>query len=568
MPILSMKTILRTLYIAGALFLLIYLIRPVLNYGYMALPLGLLIIAIIYLALSFKSNRKFTLGKKIAGSVVALSLLYILGVGVFGTWSLFHAEEYRDLLGSIGTGKNFSESVAPIETSQIRLVDEATAHRLGDKVLGERPSLGSQTKLGDFNIQKVGDQLYWVAPLLHSGFFKWAANSEGTPAYVMVSATNERDVKLVQEYNGQPIQIKYQPKAFFGTYLARHLYFNGFLSQGLTDYTFEIDDNGKPYWVVTYFDKEIGFSGKQPKGVVVVDAASGEMKKYSPEEAPAWVDRIQPEYIVEDQLDWYGEYVHGFWNFSNRDKLQTTKGMSLVYGKNNRSYWYTGITSVGSDEGTVGFVLVDTRTKETTLFRQTGATETAAMQSAAGKVQEKGYEPSFPITYNINGVPTYVMALKDQAGLVKMAAMVSVQDYSLVGVGGTLQEALRSYRGTVNSLGNALAPSSQRQYQQLQSTINRIGQEVLNGNTYYYMILEGQNDQLFVATSGLSASLPVTKIGDQVQIQYDDSLSQIVDILAFENLSLPLKMRPKQREKLEDFKLSELPIRSDSTTVQ
>ena len=40
------------------------------------------------------------------------------------------------------------------------------------------------------------------------------------------------------------------------------------------------------------------------------------------------------------------------------------------------------------------------------------------MQSAKGKVQEKGYTASFPILYNINGVPTYVMSLKDKAGLV------------------------------------------------------------------------------------------------------------------------------------------------------
>jgi hypothetical protein len=544
--------------------LFIYLARPVLNWGYLSLPLGILGIALLYISLSFAKSKTITTGKKVAGAAILLVILYILGVGIFGTWSLFHAEEYRNLLGEVAIGENFSESVAPIETSRIRLVDEATAHRLGDKVLGERPSLGSQTKLGDFNIQKVGDQLYWVAPLLHSGFFKWAANPEGTPAYVMVSATNERDVKLVQEYGGQPIKIKYQPNGFFGTYLPRHLYFNGYLSRGLTDYTFEVDDTGKPYWVVTYFSKEIGFSGKQPQGVVVVDAATGQMQSYPPTEAPAWVDRVQPEDIIDDQLDWWGEYVHGFWNFSNKDKLQTTKGMSLVYGKNNRSYWYTGITSVGNDEGTVGFVLVDTRNKETTWFRQTGATETAAMQSAAGKVQEKGYEPSFPITYNINGVPTYVMALKDQAGLIKMAAMVSVQDYSLVGVGSTLQEALRSYRGTINNLGNALAPSSSRTYLKLQSSISRLGQETLNGNTYYYLLLEGEEDRLFVATTGLSAALPITQAGDIVEVQYDDTVSQVVDLLKFENLSLELRLSKQQRQKLKEFQEIELPKIPDS----
>jgi hypothetical protein len=186
------------------------------------------------------------------------------------------------------------------------------------------------------------------------------------------------------------------------------------------------------------------------------------------------------------------------------------------------------------------------------------------MQSAAGKVQEKGYEPSFPITYNINGVPTYVMALKDQAGLIKMAAMVSVQDYSLVGVGSTLQEALRSYRGTINNLGNALAPSSSRTYLKLQSSISRLGQETLNGNTYYYLLLEGEEDRLFVATTGLSAALPITQAGDIVEVQYDDTVSQVVDLLKFENLSLELRLSKQQRQKLKEFQEIELPKIPDS----
>jgi hypothetical protein len=60
-----------------------------------------------------------------------------------------------------------------------------------------------------------------------------------------------------------------------------------------------------------------------------------------------------------------GNYVHGYWNFSNANKLQITEGLTLVYGNDNKSYWYTGLTSVGKDESAVGFV--DTRTKETIL---------------------------------------------------------------------------------------------------------------------------------------------------------------------------------------------------------
>lgn len=553
MPPLMRNVAAVVLLLLGA-FLYVYLVMPVLNIGFAGLPLGIIVLSSLYLVLGFSRSKALTTGKKVAAAAFATAFAYLFFGIVFGTWALFRAEEYQNLLGEMRLGEDFSENVAPIKTDQIRIVDRATAYRLGDKVLGERPSLGSQAKLGDFNIQKVGERLFWVAPLLHSGFFKWAANSAGTPAYVMVSATNERDVRLVQTYNNEPVRIQYQPEGFFGDDLSGHVYFGGYTGLGLMDYTFEINDEGKPFWVVTLYDKEVGFSGRQTAGIVLVDAATGAMEAFTPEDAPLWIDRIQPEELVEDQLNWWGEYVHGYWNFSNEDKLETTEGMSLVYGKDNRAYWYTGITSVGNDEGTVGFVLVDTRTKEATWYRQAGATETAAMESAAGKVQEKGYVPSFPITYNINGVPTYVMALKDQAGLIKMAAMVNVNDYSIVGVGTTLQEALRSYRGALNSLGNALAPDTQANLRQLETVVERFGREIINGNTYYYLLLRDQPHRVFVATNGLTAELPVTQPGDSVVVRYDDTTGAVADLMYFENLSLGVRLSADEREAINYFR--------------
>ena len=158
--------------------------------------------------------------------------------------------------------------------------------------------------------------------------------------------------------------IKYQPEAYFGDFLERHLYFNGYFNTGLTDYTFEIDDDGVPYWVVTKYKKTIGFYGDNADGVVVVNTETGKCTEYTIDQAPTWIDRIQPDKFVEEQLNDWGNFVKGFWNFSNENKLQVTQKLSLVYGEDNRSYWYTGLTSVGADEATVGFVLVDTRSKQ------------------------------------------------------------------------------------------------------------------------------------------------------------------------------------------------------------
>lgn len=404
-------------------------------------------------------------------------------------------------------------------------------------MLGSQPALGSQVTLGTFSIQKVNDALYWVAPLLHSGFFKWLSNLEGSSGYVMVNATNERDVKLVQQLNGKDVKIKYQPGAYFFDKLERYVYFKGNLFVGLTDYTFEIDDEGTPYWVISTFKKKVGFYGEDATGVVVLNAQTGVIQHYGISDAPAWIDRIQPAAFVEKQLNDWGNYVKGYWNFSNENKLQITESATLVYGEDNRAYWYTGLTSIGSDESTVGFVLVDTRTKKAVWYKQSGATEFAAQNSAKGKVQEKGYYTSDPIPYNINNIPTYVMTLKDNGGLVKMFAMVAIEDYTVVGVGNTLRETLMAYKNAFNSTGGKISAKSKSERNVLNAVITRINGDSKNGNTFYYFTLRG-NKSIFIGSSQVSNEFPVTAVGDSVTVTFDNDNQDLIDVSTFENKSV------------------------------
>ena len=209
---------------------------------------------------------------------------------------MFRSESYRNLIGEVKDGNDLKNHIAPISLDEIRVVDERLAMLLGEKIIGSQPSLGSQTEIGDFTIQKVNNKLYWVAPLLHTGFLKWFNNSEGTPGYVMVSATNERDVKLVQEINGKPIKIKYQPEAFFGSEIERHVYFNGYTTTGLADFNFEIDDAGVPFWIVTTYKKEVGFGGSNATGSLVVNAQTGEIQHYEIGIKPMRPKNIKAEY--------------------------------------------------------------------------------------------------------------------------------------------------------------------------------------------------------------------------------------------------------------------------------
>jgi hypothetical protein len=542
-----MKTINNLLILIVAAFLIVYFSLPIVNYGFTDLALVLIVLTGLWIVLnkpirpnSTPQEIVFQLkSNKIKAPVTFMVVLglYMTVLPILTSLAVFRSNDYRDLIGKVEMGENLSKHMAPISIEKIRVVDQALANLLGDKVLGAQAALGSQVRLGTFNIQKVGTDLYWVAPLLHSGFFMWQKNSQGTPGYVMVNATNERDVKLVQEIKGKKVLIKYQPEAFFFSNLERHIYFEGFFYCGLTDYTFEIDDEGNPFWVVTKYKKKIGFNGSDAVGVVIVDPQTGATKEYSIENTPAWVDRIQPDRFIETQLNDWGQYVKGYWNFSNEDKLQITENVSLVYGEDNRAYWYTGLTSVGADEATVGFVLVDTRTKKAVWYRQSGATEFAAKNSAIGKIQEKRYSASAPIPYNINGIPTYVMTLKDDGGLVKMFAMVAIEDYTIVGVGNTLRETLMAYKNAFNMTSNKLSVKNSAQKTTLKSVVTRINNDVKNGNSFYYFTVKDYSN-IFIGSSQISNALPVSSVGDSIEISFDSDTQGIIDISSFRNMTI------------------------------
>lgn len=476
---------------------------------------------------------------KINFSIAIVLVIYIIVVPFITSSPILHSKAYRNLLGEVKES-NFNKDVSPVSVNEIRLVDEEMAMKLGDKKLGEVPAIGSVSKLGKFHIQSIDGELYWVAPLVHRDLIKWVTNMSGTNGYVMVSATDPQDIRLVQEVDGKPIKIVYQPDAYLHQDLKRHMYLNGYVNVGMTDFTLEIDDKGKPYWVVTLYENAIGYEGKNAKGIATVDAQTGAVKSYDINNAPKWIDRIQPQEFITDQINDWGTYVNGFLNsvISEKDVLVATEGTSLVYGDDGKSYWYTGITSAGADDSTIGFMLVDTRTKEAKLYRQPGATETAAMVSATGKVQEKNYEATFPVMYNILGKPTYVMSLKDKAGLVKMVAFVSVEDFNIVGIGDTTEEAYKNYKKQLKSKGNNIEVENETNKESKTGIIQRINSDVVDGNTSYYFTVDTLKDSIFVVSSKVSNEVPLTKEGDSVKIGYEKGQSGSIDVTDFDNLSM------------------------------
>lgn len=482
---------------------------------------------------------------------IAIGLAVIMFVIPFITTTpILHAKAYRNLIGEVKES-DFTEDISPVSVNDIRLVDEDMARKLGDKKLGEVPAIGSVSKLGKFHVQNVNGELYWVAPLVHRDIIKWATSLSGTSGYVKVSASNPQDVQLVQKVGNRDIRIVYQPEAYLLQDLQRHLYIHGVMNVGMSDFTLEINDEGIPYWVVSLYKNKIGFGGSNAVGTAIVDAATGEIKTYTVENTPKWVDRIQPSEFVTSQIADWGRYVNGFINsvVSEKGVLVPTEGISLVYGEDNKSYWYTGITSSGGDESTIGFMLIDSRTKEARLYKQPGATELAAMKSAEGNVQEKNYEATYPIMYNILGNPTYVSSLKDKAGLVKRVAFISVEDYNVLGIGENKNEALRNYKEALESKGNDLVIDNSAdgiKDNNVEGTVTRISPDVRSGNTSYFITIDSKTDVIFKETSKLSNQLPLTQVGDKVSISYEKAEDGIADMTRFDNHSIGGSQKTKE----------------------
>ena len=259
-----------------------------------------------------RGNKTSKLAKN--NFVIALILLVlVIAIPFFVTTPIFHANAYKNLIGEVSESE-FTEDVSPVNVNDIRIVDEDMAMKLGEKKIGEIPAIGSVSQLGQFHIQSVNGELYWVAPLVHRDIIKWITNLDGTDGYVMVSATDPQDVKLVQSLDKKPIKIKYQPEAYFLQDLHRYLYVKGIVNYGMTEFTLEINDEGRPYWVVSLYEHKVGFSGSDAVGVAVLDAQTGELNVYDIENAPKWIDRIQPQSMVIEQITDWGLYVKGFIN--------------------------------------------------------------------------------------------------------------------------------------------------------------------------------------------------------------------------------------------------------------
>ena len=526
----------RYLYIVWALimFLYFYIKLPALNYAvlefWMFLFIGIAGIVVIELlhdggefikssadhsTLNFKG-----LSLKYKCLLYPWPLIALLGLVIYlATSPIFIADKYANMIKI--QEANFAEDFPPTDLSQVPLIDRDTAMRLGSRKLGSLSKLVSQFEVADDYTQiNIKSQPVRVTPLKYAGFFKWLNNFQaGIPHYLQVD-TVTGDVTVMTP--DQP--IKYSNADKFNRNIMRHLRFNYPFSI-FSRPSFEVDDQGQPYYIATTYRRNFILREPEADGVILVNAMTGETKKYNLKDTPSWIDRVYSADIMLHQISMRGLYQGGFFNslFAKAGVTEPTEGYNYIPLKDDL-YLYTGLTSVAADDSNIGFVLVNLRTKESKIYTLDAAEEFSAMRSAEGSVQETEYQATFPLLVNLDGRAMYVLTLKDNSGLIRKYALVDAQNYQKVYVESSVEQLLTAYQADNNV--NVTEVSNEEVLKDIQGQVENIQAVVVDGNSVYYFMIDGD---IYQADIHLSRELPFMKEGQMIEFKANEQ-GQIKEI--------------------------------------
>ena len=421
---------------------------------------------------------------------------------------------------------NFITEVSEVDFTSLPLIDKDSSNRLGDRVMGQMPELVSQFYVSDLYTQiNYNNEIIRVTPLEYNGIFKYISNyKDGVKGYITVNSTTGEST-LVKLDKG----MKYMPSAYLFKDLNRYLRFN-YPTKIFGENNFEIDNEGNPYWITPKL-KYAGIELREDvEGLIITNAITGDSEFYDVNEVPSWVDHVYNASLVISMVNDWGKYRDGFFNsiFGQKNVVATTDGYNYMV-MDDDVYLYTGITSVSSDESNLGFILTNLRTKDTRFYSVPGAEEYSAMSSAIGQVQQMRYTSTFPLLINLNNRPTYLVSLKDDAGLVKMYGFIDVTDYQKVVVTDSskgIEVAANNYLNNVNfDINNSLLKEKN-------ISVKNINTAIIDGNTYYYFT-SSDNEKYYVSINVDSKNLPFVRVGDilKVKIYNEKDVTEIIEII-------------------------------------
>ena len=457
----------------------------------------------------------------ITACVVAIPVL-VLGVGALVSSTFFNANAYATLIDV--PEADFAEDMPETEVvNNIALMDTDTAIKMGNRTLGALSNVVSQYEISgnyrQINYKKAPQK---ISTLEYADFFKWYTNrASGIPGYVMVDPVNVTDAKYIELEK----PIKYTNSGYFGDDLMRKLRFS-YPTKIFGNCSFEIDEDGNPYYVVACMMPRVAmFGAYDVNEVIIFDPVSGSSEIYAVANVPTWVDNVFTGALASQKYDWYGTLKNGYWNsvVGNKDCKVTTDDYGyIVIGDD--VWFFTGVTSVVSDESNIGFIISNARTGEYKFYQVTGAEEYSAMSSAQGQVQEKGYVASFPSLINVSGEATYIMVLKDSAGLVKLYALVNVENYAIVATGSTQTEAKEEYlkllkqNEIIDEIPENKEPEASTSLAEATIEIADIKVYTVGGESVFY--ITAKDGQIYSQKLCDEQRLLILKNGDKIDVKY------------------------------------------------
>lgn len=508
-------------------FLFNYLLLPALTFGSHGFW-GFVFLEVAIFAFILTIINSFSDDESLVAYAIGWGLFIVVCLSwaciAFFSSRMFNSDKYANL---IEVKEESLENLPEVrDIKKLALMDTSSAKMLGDRTMGTLTELVSQYDVSNtYYTIEINGEMFKIAPLEYSGFWKYKRNKyNGIPGYVKVNPiTSEAELVSLDE------GFKVSPSSFFGNDLNRTLrnQYPGFIFQ---DKSFQVDDEGNVFWVAPVKEKAIG--ANTVKGAVILNAVDGSSQYYKLDEIPEWVDLIFSGEEISSLYKDFGTLQNGYWN-SLTSKIGgkvTTDDYGYLL-KAGDICIYTGITSVASDESNLGFIIANTRNGEYEYYSIPGAEEYSAMSAAEGQVQQFGYKASFPSLVNINGEPTYVMVLKDAAGLVKMYAMVNIKNYTIVSTEDTLSKVLSSYNKALVNNGK----SADIMTENLQDTtfiISDIQFVVTGGETIVYIKDE---NKIYKQDFSANESLISLEVGDKVTVSYDkeESNKEIILIVSF-----------------------------------
>lgn len=450
--------------------------------------------------------------------LLAVILFLVAFIGNIIGSPLLRAKKYASLLEV--ENKDFASDLEETERiTDLALMDTESARIFGNRKIGSLSEVVSQYEV-ESNYTQISIQKapYKVSALKYASFFKWWNNRDkGVPGYVKVNPVNSN-----AEYVELPQGMKYVPSAYLNYNLMRHVQLE-YPTKIISGYNFEIDDEGNPFYVCPTVSARVGlFGGMDVNGVILCNPVDGACSYYKINNIPSWIDNAYDGHLLCDKYNWFGTLSGGFINsiFGQKDCKQVTDdfGYKII----GDDVWiYTGVTSVNGDQSNIGFVMMNQRTSEAKYYKVSGAEEHSAMAAAEGEVQEKGYDAAFPSLINVGGVPTYIMVLKDDGGLVKMYAMVNVEQYNIVATASTQGEVFANYKKLLKTEGGSIVPDNGTANST--AVIKVAGIQFINTEDGTVVYIKDENHNVYKQKFADNEQLIKITEGDTIKVTYEPS---------------------------------------------